>query len=77
MELLSENIVAKFYNPYRNIFDVRVPSSGLRGASERVIFHRLKTLKSAFSQNHIFQNCVRDLKRIIKAIIINFFFICK
>ena len=28
MELLSENIVAKFYSPYRNSFDDRVPSSG-------------------------------------------------
>ena len=28
IELLSENIVAKFYSPYRNSFDGRVPISG-------------------------------------------------
>ena len=52
MELLSENIVAKFYSPYRNSFDGRVPSSILRGARERLIFHRLKTLKRVFSKPH-------------------------
>ena len=36
-ELLSENIVAKFYSPYRNSFDGRVPSSDSRGASERYV----------------------------------------
>ena len=35
MDLLSENIVAKFYSPYQNSFDGRVPSSGLRGVSGR------------------------------------------
>ena len=27
MDVLSENIVAKFYSPYPNSFDGRVPSS--------------------------------------------------
>ena len=53
MELLSENIFAKFYSPYRNSFDGRVPSTGLREASERLIFHRLKTLKRVFSKPHL------------------------
>ena len=37
MNLLSKNIVAKFYSSYQNSFDGRVPSSGLRRASGRFL----------------------------------------
>ena len=49
MELLSENIAAKFYSPYRNSFDGREFRAV---ALRKLIFHRLKTSKRVFSKPH-------------------------
>ena len=54
MDLLSENILAKFYSPYRNRFDGRVPSSGLRGASER-FFSTSENFKARFLTTTLFK----------------------
>ena len=54
MDLLSENIVAKFYSPYRNSFDGRVPSSGLREASGR-FFSLSENFKARFLKTTFFK----------------------
>ena len=54
MDLLSENIVAKFYSPYRNSFDGRVPSSGLRRASGR-FFSPSENFKTHFLKTTFFK----------------------
>ena len=54
MNLLSENIVAKFYSPYRNSFDGRVPSSGLRGASG-MFFSPSENFKARFLETTFFK----------------------
>ena len=51
MELLSENIVAKFYSPYRNSFDGRVPSSG----SAYVDFSPSENFKARFLETTFFK----------------------
>ena len=52
--MLSENIVAKFYSPYRNSFDGRVPSSDLRGASGR-FFSPSENFKARFLKTTFFK----------------------
>ena len=54
MDLLSENIVAKFHSPYRNSFDGRVPSSGFRGASGR-FFSPSENFKARFLKTTFFK----------------------